>query len=534
MNRKTWVLPVAIGVLAPVLAGCGDSGSGDGGGKPIVVGTTDAYEKSADAPAPLDPAYAYDSALWNVLRQTVQSLVRVPKGGGQPQPDAAKSCKWVGSGGTVYTCEMRDGLQFPDGTGITSKDVKYSIQRVLDIKDPNGAVGLLSGIKTMDTPDEKHITFHLSSPDATLPYKLATPVAGIVQKKFYPPKSLRKGYVLDGSGPYTLKAETNSKAMTKVQFTKNPKYKGSLTVKNNRVDLVSYAGAPALGDALEAGKIDVMTGKFDPSQVETLLDNPPEHIQFMEMPGLETHYIIFDTSNPATTKPVRQAVAQLVDRGEIASKVYSPVAEPLYSLVPAAISGHTNSFFNRYGNPNVAKAKTILEKAGITTPVKFDMYYSKEHYGPAKEKEYKLIQKQLNDSGLFDVSLKDVADWTKYRKDGMDGKYPAYTMAWAPDFPDADNYIAPFLDADNFLNSPYNSKEIRKTLIPAERRGSDRGEATPDLEKIQDIVADDVPVVPMWQGKQYIGARDDITGVEWSLSTSTDLQLWELARGVGD
>ncbi|NED84033.1 peptide-binding protein, partial [Streptomyces sp. SID11233] len=94
-----------------------------------------------------DPAYAYDSSLWNVLRQTIQSLVRIPKGGGQPQPDAAKSCKWVGSGGTVYTCEMRDGLQFPDGTDITSKDVKYSIQRVIDIKDPNGAVGLLSGIK---------------------------------------------------------------------------------------------------------------------------------------------------------------------------------------------------------------------------------------------------------------------------------------------------------------------------------------------------------------------------------------------------
>ncbi|NED89100.1 peptide-binding protein, partial [Streptomyces sp. SID11233] len=99
----------------------------------------------------------------------------------------------------------------------------------------------------------------------------------------------------------------------------------------------------------------------------------------------------FDTNNPATSKPVRQAVAQLVDRGEIASKVYSPTAEPLYSLVPAAIAGHTNSFFNRYGNPDVAKAKSILEKAGITTPVKFDMYYSKEHYGPAKEKEYKLI-----------------------------------------------------------------------------------------------------------------------------------------------
>ena len=35
-------------------------------------------------------------------------------------------------------------------------------------------------------------------------------------------------------------------------------------------------------------------------------------------------------------------------------------------------------------------------------------------------------------------------------------------MGWFPDFPDADNYLAPFLDKDNFLNSPYVNSEIRK------------------------------------------------------------------------
>ncbi|MEV0849086.1 ABC transporter substrate-binding protein [Streptomyces sp. NPDC049954] len=532
MNRKTWVLPVTVGILAPVLAGCGGSDSGGGGGKPIVVGTTDAYEKNADVPAPLDPAYAYDASLWNVLRQTVQSLVRVPKGGGEPEPDAAKSCKFEGGGGLVYTCQMRDGLQFPDGTAITSKDVEYSIQRSLDIESDSGVVGLLAGIKSMETPNDKTITFRLSSADATLPYKLATPAAGIVERKFYDPKKLRNGFVLDGSGPYTMKAETKGDAMTKVVFTRNPKYKGSLTVKNDKVELKPFASAQAMGKALVRGDVDVINGKFDPKQVQQFTDDPPEHVQFLEMQGLETHYIIFDTANPVTNKPVRQAVSQVIDRGEIASKVYAPTAEPLYSLVPASISGHTNSFFNKYGDPDVAKARAILEKAGVSTPVKFDMYYSEEHYGPANKQEYELIQKQLNSSGLFDVTLKDVASWTKYRTDGQKGKYAAYAMAWAPDFPDADNYVAPFLDKDNFLASPYNNGEIRNTLIPRSRRASDRADATADLEKIQDLVADDVPVVPMWQGKQYVGARDDITGAEWSLSTSTDLQLWELGRGV--
>ena len=39
-------------------------------------------------------------------------------------------------------------------------------------------------------------------------------------------------------------------------------------------------------------------------------------------------------------------------------------------------------------------------------------------------------------------------------------------------------------------------------------------------------------MLPLWQGKQYVAARDDITGVEWAVNSSSDLQLWELGRGV--
>ncbi len=45
-------------------------------------------------------------------------------------------------------------------------------------------------------------------------------------------------------------------------------------------------------------------------------------------------------------------------------------------------------------------------------------------------------------------------------------------------------------------------------------------------------MADDVPVLPLWQGNQYIAARDGITGAEWALNSSSTLQLWELGRGV--
>lgn len=73
---------------------------------------------------------------------------------------------------------------------------------------------------------------------------------------------------------------------------------------------------------------------------------------------------------------------------------------------------------------------------------------------------------------------------------------------------------------------------MRTRLIPESRRAADRNVAVPAITEMQDIVADDVPVLPLWQGKQYVAARDGITGVEWSVNAISDLQLWELGRGV--
>lgn len=83
-----------------------------------------------------------------------------------------------------------------------------------------------------------------------------------------------------------------------------------------------------------------------------------------------------------------------------------------------------------------------------------------------------------------------------------------------------------------FLNTPYVNSETRNKLIPESRRTAERASAAKPFERIQQIVANDVPVLPLWQGKQYVAARDDITGVEWALNSSADLQLWELGHGV--
>ncbi|GAA2906789.1 ABC transporter substrate-binding protein [Streptomyces mexicanus] len=532
MNRKTLVLPAVVGLLAPVLAACGGSGSGSGTDDAIVVGTTDRFTASKAAPAPLDPAYAYDVGLWNILRQTVQTLMILPKGDGDPVPEAAERCGFTDSGNERYACTLRQGLKFANGDPVTAADVKYSIDRARAIKADTGVAGLLSTIDTVETQGDREVVFHLNTADATFPYKLSTPVAGIVDPKDYEKDKLRAGFQVDGSGPYTMKAEVKNDEMVQAVFTKNPHYKGSLQLNNDKVEIRSFADADAMDAALNKGDIDVMTRTMTPEQIQKLSTAADGDVDLVEMPGLEIRYLAFNTNAPTVkNKAVRQAMAQLVNRSELVSKVYGSQAEPLYSLVPATITGHSNSFFNTYGDPSVAKAKSLLEGAGVSTPVKLTLHYTTDHYGAATQREFEVLQQQLNASGLFDVDIQGTP-WTQFRPAQQKGEYDVYGMGWFPDFPDADNFIAPFLDKDNFLSSPYTNDEIRNHLIPQSRRQADRLSASSSLTKIQDTVADDVPVLPLWQGKQYVAARDDITGTAYTLNSTSSLQLWELGRGV--
>ncbi|MGR8011496.1 ABC transporter substrate-binding protein [Streptomyces hypolithicus] len=532
MNRKTLVLPAVIGLLAPGLAACGSAVGGGEDSDAIVVGTTDRFIATKEAPAPFDPAFAYDAGAWNVLRQTVQMLMHVPRGGGEPVPDAASKCGFTDTQNESYRCTLRSGLKFADGDPLTADDVKFSIERVLKIKDGNGPVALLSNIDAIETNGDHGIVFHLKTPDATFPHKIATPAAGIVNSGAYRADKLRSGLQAEGSGPYTLKTETDGDRVVKAVFTKNPHYKGDVDVKNDHVELRSFDSTQSMEKALRNGDISMMTRTLLPTQIKNLADNPAEGIDLIELPGLEIRYLGFDTEDATVeNKAVRQAVAAVVDRGQLASKVYPATAEPLYSLIPSTIPGHQNSFFNKYGEPSHRKAAGLLREAGISTPVKLTLNYTTDHYGSATQKEFEVLQQQLNATKLFDVSIEGT-EWSKFRDNQKRGDYAVYGMGWFPDFPDADNYVAPFLDRDNFLNTPYVNNEARNQLIPQSRRAADRAAAAKPFERIQDIVANDVPVLPLWQGKQYVAARDDITGVEWAVNSSSDLQLWELGRGV--
>ncbi|WP_101257221.1 ABC transporter substrate-binding protein [Streptomyces barkulensis] len=532
MNRKTLLLPALAGLLAPLVVACGNDSAGGENGGTIVVGTTDRIEATAKAPAPLDPAAVYDVGTWNIFRNTFQTLLRLPRAGTQPEPEAAQECGFADQRSTQYRCTLREGLTFSNGHELTAEDVVFSVNRMVGIADPGGPASLLSNLDRIEAPSGDEVVFHLKKPDATFPHKLATPAAAILDSEVYPADKLHKEYSVTGSGPYVL--ESFDAEGGRVVLARNKSYKGDLELRNGRVEVRFFDDSKAMEKAMRDGGIDVMNRSLSPEQIDRLGSDKGDGIDVVEMSGQEIRYLVFATDDPVVgRRAVRQAIAQTVDRGELVRDVYARTAEPLYSIVPSGLTGHHNSFFNVYGGPDVKEARATLERADVDIPVEVELTYTTDHYGPATAEEFKALAGQLNDSGLFRATVKGVP-WKTYRPASTEQEYAVYGMGWFPDFPDPDNFVAPFFAEDNFLNSPYENNEIREQLIPRTRVEEQRDEAVDDFVRVQDIVAKEVPVLPLWQGKQYVAARDGVTGVEWALNSSSVLQLWELGRSVQD
>jgi peptide/nickel transport system substrate-binding protein len=526
MNRKVLVLPALLGLIGTAaLAGCGGSDGSGGGSDPIVMGSLDSFTLSKDSPAPLDPAASYEASSWNIFYNTFQMLLRYPRSGTTPQPDAAKSCTFTDQQSEAYSCTLRGGLKFSNGDPLTSRDVKFSVDRMLKINSDAGPASLLSSVSKVETPDDRTVVFYLKSPDATFPFKLATPAAAIVDSKVYEGDKPHTGFRIVGSGPYKL----DSFAAGKAVFSANTDYRGTVTRQNNRVELKFFTSPETLYKALVHGSIDVTTA-LTSSQIASLQARPVNGIELDEAPGSQAHYLFLDTAAgaPFQKRAVRVALDQLLDREQLARDVYRRTVDPLYSVVPQGVTGHKNSFYNLYGIAGAAAAKATLRAAGITTPVKFT-YTFRSPSGSSAADEARWLRRRLNDSGLFDVTVKQVPT-DSFLGNALRGAYQAYGLSWVPDFPDADNYIAPFF-GDNFLHLAYSSREIKSTLLPRSRRTADRAATSAEFEAAQDIVAHDVPVIPLWQSKQYLASRDGITGVEWALNSTSTTQFWELGKG---
>ena len=526
MNKRTqWpVLPIVAGLASGLLTGCGsENGSSGGSGSSVVMGMSDDVLAT-------DPASGYDPGSWLLFNNVFQSLLAFPKGGTDPEPDAAKECTFTDTETKVYQCTLKPGLKFSNGDSLTSEDVKFSFERMLKINDESGPAIMFPMLDKVEAPDEHTVVFRLKVADATFPSKLASGAGSIVDHKEYDAKGLRKDGKAVGSGPYKLESFSEDEAV----FSVNGNYKGDIRVKNSGVTLKFFHGdQTALKKALLDDKVDIAyRGLTSAGIADAEHSDNSKQLDVVEGSSAEVQHLVFNMDDPVAGKlPVRKAIAYLLDRDALIKDVYRGTADPLYSIIPAGITGHNTAFFDRYGaRPSVEKATAALRGAGITDKVELTLWSTPSRYGPATDQELKTIAAQLNASGLFDAKVKSVA-FDQYEKDIAAGRYGVYVKGWVPDYPDADNFTAPFFGKGNVLNNRYTNETITGTLIPRTAAVTNRADTDRDYAQLQDIVADQIPVLPVWQAKQYAVTRENVYGLEYCLDASTVFRFWELSKG---
>ncbi|WP_327713171.1 ABC transporter substrate-binding protein [Streptomyces sp. NBC_00464] len=509
---------IAGGLAVMLLAACSSQGSESR----MIVGMSDDILAT-------DPASGYDPGSWLLFNNVFQSLLSFPPGASTPVPEAAEECKFS-DGSKTYTCTLRDGLKFSNGNSLTSADVKYSFDRTIRINDPAGPAPLLSTISSISTPDDKTVVFRLKVPDATFPSKIASGGGSIVDRQVYPEDSLLEDGKAVGSGPYKLNSIDKGEAV----FSVYSGYHGTAEVKNSGVTLELFRGdQQALQSALEKGDVDIAYRGLSAKAIAALDTSSTAEkggIEVVQGNSAEVQHMVFNVGDPVVGKlAVRKAIAYLVDRYSLVSEVYQSTAEPLYSVIPVGITGHGTSFFDTYGDsPKPKQAKAVLRDAGIADKVKLTLWSTPSRYGPATDDELRTIADQLNQSGLFNARMRSVA-FDEYEKGIAEGKFGIYVKGWVPDYPDPDNFTQPFFGEGNVLSNNYDNKEIVDRIIPRTSSMTDRASTRQEYMKLQDIVAQQLPILPLWQGKQYAVAHENVRGLQNCLDTSTVFRFWELS-----
>ncbi len=462
----------------------------------IIIGTTDKISS-------LDPAKGYDYLSCNILQNIMEGLVKYVPGTTKIVPGLAKSWK-ISKDGLVYTFYLKKGLKFSNGDPINAKVFKFSIDRVIKLKqDPSF---LLSDVvKKVEVVNDTEFKIYLKYPFAPFINILAFTVSYPVDPKVYSKDKVYNGIPV-ASGPYMVKKWVRGQ---QIELVRNPYYSGK-KAKTPIILVKLYRNANTLYIALLNGEIDVAYRTLLPQQFAKIQKN--KHFISMVGPSPFIREIVFNVKyKPFNNRKIREAIAYAVDRKQIVKDVFNNQVTPLYTLIPKGMWGHKPVMPHH----NIKKAEEILKSLGYSksNPLKITLWYSPSHYGSTEAALALTIKNQLEKTGLVKCQLKS-AEWATYVDYWNKGIMGMFLLGWYPDYFDPDDYMWPFLasSASNGMGSFYSNKKVDELLLKA-RKVVDKKERAKIYYQVQEIMAKDVPYVPLFQGKQRVVAKPNIKGL---------------------
>ncbi|MFE7234302.1 ABC transporter substrate-binding protein [Streptomyces sp. NPDC001231] len=516
-RRKQAMAAAAVVAALLTTAACGGGNDGNGGGgggsKSGAAGFDAANNKVAQASLAKkggtlkfgaaqdadswDTTRGYYGMMWNFARyysrQLVTNKTEPGAAGAELTPDLATGLAKVSDGGKTYTYTLRDGVTWEDGKPITSKDVKYGIERVWaqdvlsggptylkEVLDPDGKYqGPYKdkdkdhlGLKAIETPDDKTIVFRLPKANSDFEQMLSLISASPVRQDM----DTKSKYGLHpfSSGPYKFESYSPGKDLKLVRNTEwkqasdpiRKAYPDEITIK-------FFSNANDLDQRLIAGDYDLdlnQTGMSPQGRQTALkkykgnLDNP--------VSGYVRYAVFPQSVKPFDNIHCRNAVIYGADHVSLQTARGGPVAggDIGTNMLPPSVPGAEGQKYDPFElagankNGNVEKAKEELKACG--KPNGFKTTIAVRNNKPVEVATAESLQASLKKIGV-DVQIDQydgsqtagiIGSPSNVKKKG----YGIIIMGWGPDFPSVQGYGLPLWNSKYILQSGNNNYALIK------------------------------------------------------------------------
>jgi peptide/nickel transport system substrate-binding protein len=428
------------------------------------------------------------------------------------QPGLAE--RWEISDPKTYIFHLRKGVLFSDGRPLTSRDVKWSFDSLLQGKIRSTKAATYRFVDHIDTPDDYTVIFHLKEPWAALLWNVAGG-GGMGIVPYGSGAELSQNPI--GTGPFRFISAEQDK---EVVIARNYNYWGDKA----KVDRVRFAVIPdTTTRALELrkGSADVEINALAPDMVFALQRETP--LQILRGPGTVLAYMGFNLRDPILRDlRVRQAIAYALHREPYIHYVWRDFARLAASVLPPESWAYDPNVMHYAYDP--VKARRLLDDAGYraTNGIRFHLVM-KTSTEESSRAMAAVFQQQLGDVGIaLDIRSFEFAT---FLSDVSHGEFQVYSLRWIGGNEDPDFFDYAFSTAriiPKGANRQYYSNPRVDALIAKASVELDQNARKKDYAEIQQILAQDLPYIDLWYFDNVMVYSKRVRGLELDPSGSYD------------
>jgi peptide/nickel transport system substrate-binding protein len=481
---------------------CGDGGGqGAGSVSELLVGIE-------DSPKTLDPRYATDAYGMRIAHGLIFSTLVEEGYDLRTAPGIAAS--WETPNETTFVFHIRPGVRFHDGAPLTSEDVKFTFDHLMDptVNSPFGAI-LRNEIRSIENLDSLTVRFTLPHPVAAFLNTLVVPIlpAHIIQK------TGGLGDPMIGSGPFRFVSQSS----TELTLEANKDYYGGAP-KFDRLTFKIVSDDSTRFLKLKKGELDLLINALPLDKIDEAYKPPiSKEYHIIEEPGLSYNYIAFNLEDPVLKDArVRRAIAMAVNVDEIIQHRLNGHAVRATGLLASV---------NPYYQPDVyvppfdpARAKALLDEAGYPEP------FGDGDPGPRLQVELKtsnnaqavavarILQAQLAAIGV-EANIRSY-EWGTFYSDIRSGAFQMTTLRWVGII-DPDFYYDVFHSAQvppNGSNRGHYANSEMDRLLEAGRVTLDFAARKAIYSKVQKKIAEDLPYISLWHANNVSIVHNRVKG----------------------